>query len=663
MVGARAATQSTFAQPLPGRANYLIGDDRAKWHTGVQRFGQVRFPQVLDGVDLAYYGRGRRLEYDFIVQAGTDPSHIALRASGTDAINVSASGDLVLSAGGIDVSFSRPVAYQTYAGQRREVPARFVMRGPGEVGFDIGGYDRTRPLVIDPVLSYATYLGGSSEDAATSVAVGADGRIYVAGYTSSVDFPSAGTNSPIQGFTDGFVAKLSADGSVLEYVTYLGGSDYDFAYGIGVDSSGNAYVAGTSFSSDFPPGGPIFGFAFVASLDQAGSAMGYAKRIPGSLTSVAFAVSEEGTAVLAGTTGSSSGPFATQAAFQPTLNSIGSPNDAFVMRFDRSGAVVYATLLGGDGDEFPTGVAVDAGGNAYVTGWTTSTNLATTGTAAQASLAGSALWTSASSGTTWTGRPLLAAPVVNAFARDPGSNTVLAASRGMTGNDLNADATGLGGAIVSFAASASDAADGSVAVACTPASGSMFAIGVTTVTCAAADAAGNSASRAFTVTIHDVTLPGDMHGGGFLTMSGKRQTFEFDVREQSTGLERGRLSLEILRDEGGDGLASDTDDREDDGCNRFVARGVTFVAFSDDPDFRPSRGRQPLIDTVHFAGAGEWNGRGGYSFEATAIDVGEPGQGRDIFAITIRDGAGAVVAAVSGVLGGGNIQSLRMPPR
>ena len=251
---------------LPGTVNYLVGSDPAKWRTSIPTYARVLARGVYPGVDLVYYGNQRQLEYDFIVAPGADPASIRVAFHGLAAtaaqpgLALDESGDLNLHVSGGDVRLRRPVAYQRGAdGDREPVSVAFtIVAGPAaagawHVGFQVGAYDRSRPLVIDPVLSYSTYLGGTARDAGMAIAV-RDGEAYVTGYTDSLTFPPAG-GQPAPPDRDAFVAKLNAAGSGLVYATYLGGNGEDAGMGIAVDSAGRAYVTGYTDSTDFPTAG------------------------------------------------------------------------------------------------------------------------------------------------------------------------------------------------------------------------------------------------------------------------------------------------------------------------------------------------------------------------------------------------------------------------
>ena len=241
---------------LPGIANYFLGNDPSKWRTSIPTYACVQYAGVYPGISLVYYGNQRQLEYDFQVSPGADPSHIRLRFSGADRLSLDERGDLVVQAQGQILLQHKPVVYQDVAGERHAVAGAFLLEG-NQVGFALGGYDRSQALIIDPVLSYSTYLGGSGGNGdAIGMAVDASGSAYVAGRTSSPDFPT--TTGAFQttygGNGNAFVAKLSPDGSALVYSTYLGGSGVNGDSGnwIAVDAAGNAYVTGFTTSSDFP---------------------------------------------------------------------------------------------------------------------------------------------------------------------------------------------------------------------------------------------------------------------------------------------------------------------------------------------------------------------------------------------------------------------------
>jgi hypothetical protein len=409
LAGANATAQVTGLEELPGKTNYLIGNDSTKWRTGIPNYAKVKYANVYRGVDLVYYGNQRQLEFDLVVQPGGDPNAVRLDfrvgVNGKQtALRINDKGDLVVG----EVIFHKPVVYQpatnheTPVTHKELIDGKFLLTGAHEVQFQIAAYDRSKPLVIDPTLTYSTYLGGSGDNIGRSIAVDASGNAYVTGITTSTNFPitPGAFQTTLGGFGDAFVSKLNAAGSALVYSTYLGGSDNDAGYGIAVDASGHAYVTGTTLSSNFPTtlgalqttfgGGsvPGQGDAFVSKLNAAGSALVYSTYLGGSSdeSGHSIAVDASGSAYVTGFTTSSNFPI-TPGAFQTTLGGAG--EDAFVSKLNAAGsALVYSTFLGGRGGESGHSIAVDASGSAYVTGFTTSSNFPITPGAFQTTLGG-----------------------------------------------------------------------------------------------------------------------------------------------------------------------------------------------------------------------------------------------------------------------------------
>jgi hypothetical protein len=367
---------------LAGKVNYFRGNDSAHWRTNVRTYRKVRYAAVYPGVDLIYYGQPRQLEYDFIVSPGADPSVIKLAFAGVADVMVDARGDLVLKTADRSLRLEKPIIYQVEAGHRHIVEGGYVHRSSREIGVRVGAYDRTRPLIIDPVLSYSTFLGGSDEDSATAIAVDATGAAYVAGYTWSSDFPIANALQPaLSRVVDAFVAKLTSDGTTLVYATYLGGNAHDSVADIAVDSAGNAYITGQTDSTDFPTVRAVQANnrgqdAFVAKLSADGSQLIYSTYLGGSSDDGAAAIALDiaGSAYIAGTT--ISPDFPTENAFQPVC---GQPeSDGFVVKLSPGGtALAYSTCLGGNSADEVRDIAVDSLGAAYVTGYTSSANFPT----------------------------------------------------------------------------------------------------------------------------------------------------------------------------------------------------------------------------------------------------------------------------------------------
>jgi hypothetical protein len=393
LVGAARKPLVSGLEQLPGKANYFIGKDPAKWRSNVPTYAKVHYRDVYPGIDLVYYGNQRQLEYDFVVAPGADPKKIVLGFKGAEKLEIDAQGDLVLHTGGGAIRQHKPVIYQEVDGVRQEIAGSYVRKGANRIGFKVAAYDRSRPLVIDPVvLSYSTYLGGSYDDPGFGIAVDADGNAYVTGWTYSTDFPTTpeAFQPTFDRYEDAFVTKLNPTGSALVYSTYLGGSGSDRGFGIAVDAAGNAYVTGGTNSDNFPTTAGAFqttngwGGAFVTKLDPTGSALVYSTFL-GSALGSGIAVDAAGNAYVAGRTSSVNFP-TTPGAFQPISRG---GVDVFVTKLNPTGsALVYSTYLGGSSSDSMNGIAVDAGGSAYVTGSTNSTDFPTTPGAYQTAFGG-----------------------------------------------------------------------------------------------------------------------------------------------------------------------------------------------------------------------------------------------------------------------------------
>ncbi|MFN0085202.1 MAG: FG-GAP-like repeat-containing protein [Blastocatellia bacterium] len=319
LAGANPLPAVRGLDPLPGRSHYFRGNDPNRWVTGVAQYARVKYESVYPGIDLVFYGNQRQLEYDFIVRPGADPGRIELVLDGAAGLRLNAEGDLVIETPGGEMVQHKPFVYQEAGGERRRVAGRHRIAGRNRIAFEIGAYDRDRPLVIDPVLVYASLLGGNNSETAYAVAVDADGNAYLAGETSSVDFPGASPIQPAVLGVDAMVLKMNAAGTALVYAAYLGGDGADSARGIAVDGAGNAYAAGFTQSANFPttPGalqtaiaGPDS--AFVTKLNAQGSALSYSTFLGASQGEAAQAITVDGSgsAYVLGTTGSADFPAA-----------------------------------------------------------------------------------------------------------------------------------------------------------------------------------------------------------------------------------------------------------------------------------------------------------------------------------------------------------------
>jgi hypothetical protein len=493
-VGGNTATQLRGEQLLTGKVNRIIGNDAAQWSTGLSAFAQVQLENIYPGVSVTYYGNAKQLEYDFNLAVGVNPEIIALRFDGADKISVDADGQLILQVNGGQLFQHPPVAFQIINGTRRPVAASYKMnRSEKTVGFTIGTYDHSQPLVIDPTfatyfggsvgettwavavnptddsiyvagqtysakmtnnvpfstvgsfatnyqggaltgdafvakfdstgqnLFYCTYLGGTGNDVAFGLAVDTDGHAYVAGATTSKNFPvkNAVTNGAYNGsliggpinpatssyHTDAFVTELSADGTGLVYSTYLGGGYTDFATGVAVDESGNAFVTGCSYSTNFPITGAAYqkqfgprfspfyrANAFVVEIPAGAQHLNYSTYLGGTNFDIGNAIAyNNGNVFITGSTTSTNFPWFKGLSDSRLLNGRTNFNgfsDAFVAMFAKNGTnldLQYSTFLGSTNQDVATAIAADADASAYIAGWTTSTNFPNTTTGVQLS--------------------------------------------------------------------------------------------------------------------------------------------------------------------------------------------------------------------------------------------------------------------------------------
>jgi hypothetical protein len=443
LAGANPAARVTGLEELPGKSNYFLGNDPKKWRTNVPTYARVKYESIYPGVDLVYYGNPSadgQLEYDFVISPGGDPRAIRLNVAVSSSrqtkdggvkppLRIDANSDLVVQADGGEVRFQKPVVYQPMTDDpepqiqnRKLLEGRYVLLAGNRVGFEVPNYDKTKPLVIDPVLRYATYLGGSGlegDASSVSVAVDASGNAYVASGTTSTNFPVTprAFQTTNKGATvcnlwyacgDAVVAKIDPTGSQLLYSTYLGGNGDDYAYGLAVDSAGNAYVTGVTNSTDFPTTTGAFQTSpqggydiFVTKLNPTGSALVYSTYLGGSEDEgvQALVLDAAGDAYVAGNSSSSNFPttagaydtkFDPQKAGQLNCSLYNTPIPcpyATVTKLNPTGSgLLYSTFLGGNGEDVAGALAVDPFGEAYVAGYTNSTDFPTTAGAFQPTL-------------------------------------------------------------------------------------------------------------------------------------------------------------------------------------------------------------------------------------------------------------------------------------
>jgi len=383
------------SEPLLTRTNYLIGNDPRHWNTNVPNYGRVAYQRIYPGVDVVYYGRDGELEFDFAVAPGADPQAIHLTLEGAEA-SVTNKGDVVMRANGMRITLLKPRLYQFAGSHKHSVEGHYSVDQRNRVSFVIGTYDKTKKLVIDPVLAYSMMIGGGWPDSGAAVAVDSAGYTYIAGSTISANFPvtpaafdsTCGTDGVCNQYSkngshfryqDIFVAKLTSRGTRV-WVTYLGGSADDIASGIAVDGNGHAYVGGYTSSLDYPAS-PLGGappkqtpFAFVTKLNSVGSSIVYSVRFCSQCTAAGIVVNSAGEAFVAG--GTSGSFLAISNAFQGTTRG---GTDGFVAKLNAAGtSLLYATFLGGSLYDSVAALTVDSSGNAYVAGLTLSTDFPTT---------------------------------------------------------------------------------------------------------------------------------------------------------------------------------------------------------------------------------------------------------------------------------------------
>lgn len=365
---------------LPGKSSYFIGRDPKKWHTNISTFAGVRVAEIYPGISLVYRGGQGRLEYDLEVAPNADPSRIKLEIEGAHKLALDAARNLLISSGAGPVIQHAPLIYQTIDGHKRAVPGGYVLEDAHTVSFKLGAYDTRYPLIIDPLLTYASYLGGTGGDSGVSIAVDqSDGSAWVTGTTTSIDFPVTplGFQQTNFGDSDIFMTKVSPDGSALLYSTYAGGHSFEQATGIAVDPMGNAYATGLTQSGDFPVTidafqGALLGTqdAFVLALDDNGGLI-YSTHLGTNATATQIAVDSASEAVVVGTTRSANFP-TTPGTFQPNYpGSIGAPLVGFVTKLNGQGTgLVFSTFIGLTDGGWPNAVALDPSSNVYISGGT-----------------------------------------------------------------------------------------------------------------------------------------------------------------------------------------------------------------------------------------------------------------------------------------------------
>ncbi|MCU1300270.1 MAG: uncharacterized protein JWQ87_554 [Candidatus Sulfotelmatobacter sp.] len=375
LVGGNSRAKVEGAAVMPGTANYFVGNDQSKWRTGVARYARVSYDDVYPGVSMAFHGTGRALEFDFIVAAGANPDPIDFRITGNQGLKTDNSGNLIISSAAGNVLLHKPVAYQEQNGTHQVIDARFALKANNEVSFKLGDYDRTRELVIDPSVSYSTYLGGSGTDSGYGIAFDSAGNAYVTGETASANFPGFSSTNKLLGTANAFVTKIKPDGSGIVYSTYIGGSFSDSGNAIVVDGSLDAFIAGGTSSSTFPTTVGAYQTilkgtvnAFISELDPSG-VLKYSTYLGGSASDAALSIAldSSGNVYTAGKTSSSGFPLSV-GTLQAT------PAGGFLTKLKPAGLglndLVFSTYIGGNVNDFATAVAVASGSspNIYLTG-------------------------------------------------------------------------------------------------------------------------------------------------------------------------------------------------------------------------------------------------------------------------------------------------------
>jgi len=395
-LGAAGAAKATLEEELPGVSHYFHGKDRSKWRTNVKHYARARFSQVYPGVDVLFYAGEKRMEYDFIVAPGADPSVIQMAWTNVEATRVDESGDLIVTTAAGDIRQKRPVVFQEVGGKRLPVEARYRRTADGIYSLDLGAWDQQYALVIDPSLQYSTYIGGAQLEESTTMIIDQAGNAVIGGYSFSTDFPVGAVNLRFIGTNEeAFLTKINNDGTQLMFTVFLGGEQFETVSAVTTDNEGNYYITGRTQSFSFPSSDDAYQEfysgaqdAFVAKISANGSQLLYSTFFGMSNAhelSNAIGVDSNGNAVIAGSSSSSSLP-TTVGAFDRTQNG---GEDGFVARFSSNGRqLLMSTFLGGSGLDVIYGMTQDVAGELYLVGTTSSADFPTTTGAYQRTLSG-----------------------------------------------------------------------------------------------------------------------------------------------------------------------------------------------------------------------------------------------------------------------------------
>lgn len=374
----------TARDALPGKVNYLIGNDPSRWQKDIDLYREVVYEGIYDNIDLKVYGTNQQIEYDFVVHPGGNPGEIRMAFEGIKGLKVDDAGSLVIDTALSSLKHLKPVVYQEIKGKKVSIEGTYQVADT-TFTFALGTYDPEYPLIIDPLtLSYSTYLGGATIDYASGIAVDASGNTYVTGWTTSAGFPSQAAYQGVHGggYYDVFVTKINSSGDGLLYSTYLGGNGMDGSIALAIDAAGNVYVTGLTFSSNFPTlnafqatysGTVSYPDAFVAKLNSAGTTLLYSTYLGGTgdEQAIDLAIDSGGSAYVVGRTASTD--FPVQNAYQGSYG--GGNMDGFVAKFAPGGSTLaFASFLGGSDYDLAEGVVLDSAGSMYVVGNTYSSD-------------------------------------------------------------------------------------------------------------------------------------------------------------------------------------------------------------------------------------------------------------------------------------------------
>ncbi len=374
----------------PGLSHYYEGNNNKQWITDIPHYGRVKYSNLYKGIDLVYYGNSNQLEYDFVIAPHADPQQIALGYEGVQAISVTKDGDAHLQVGKQTIIQHRPIAYQLIDGKRQAVDAQYVLSNtkegkPAQLSFKLAAYNPDFTLVIDPILSYSSLLGGSKTDLSLGLGLDKQGAIYIAGHTQSTKFPGQ-TSSSLKGSWDVFVSKFDATGNKLVWTSFLRGGKTDYAYDIAVSQAGQAYLVGSTESANFPTTAGAYDRSlagtwdgFIAQLTTEGK-LAYSSYVGGNGEDAIrnLAVNKKGLAFVTGYTYSTDFPL-TANAFD---RSLGGTIDAFFAKMNANGtALLYSSYLGGSTNDYGNELAIDSKNQVYVIGQTDSNDFPTNSSA------------------------------------------------------------------------------------------------------------------------------------------------------------------------------------------------------------------------------------------------------------------------------------------